>query len=235
MATGLPRITVALDAIKSFTRDDLTGRIAELESAVKGCDGEGCRAKEVEAGVTADLLAAAYDVKRAAGQINVLIHAVAVLLLVPKIVESGERIEYVSLGAGNTGRPFDLETDRRIAEFKFIHWKGGAETIRQNALFKDFYQLAENPSQKRKELFVLGTTHPLKFLLGGRALDNVLSKNAALAQGFRDRYGRRFETVGQYYQFRRHAVEVRDAAPLLPELVKVVAVEEAAEEKAATL
>jgi hypothetical protein len=71
-----------------------------------------------------------------------------------------------------------LETDRRVAEFKFIHWRGGADAIRQNSLFKDYYLLAEHPTKKRKELFVLDTTHPLKFLRGGRALRSVLSKTS---------------------------------------------------------
>ncbi|WP_283814259.1 hypothetical protein [Bradyrhizobium aeschynomenes] len=44
------------------------------------------------------------------------------MLCLPHILEEGEIVDYVSLGAGNTGRPFDLETNRRIAEFKFIHW-----------------------------------------------------------------------------------------------------------------
>ena len=66
-------------------------------------------------------------------------------------------IEYVSLGAGNTGRAFDLETNQRIAEFKFIHWQGGPESIRQNSLFKDFYEMAEYDTRKQKFLYVLGT------------------------------------------------------------------------------
>ena len=60
----------------------------------------------------------------------------------------------MSLGAGNTGRAFDLETNKRIAEFKFIRWQGGPEAIRQNALFKDFYFMAEHAGVKRKYLYV---------------------------------------------------------------------------------
>jgi hypothetical protein len=45
-----------------------------------------------------------------------------------------------------TGRSFDLETSYRVAvaEFKFIRWQGGPESIRQNQLFKDFYLLARS-------------------------------------------------------------------------------------------
>ena len=74
-------------------------------------------------GLDIDLLTASYLVKSLAGQINVIIHAVGILTALPEILEENERVEYLSLGAGNTGRQFDLETDRRIAEFKFINWK----------------------------------------------------------------------------------------------------------------
>ena len=81
--------------------------------------------------------------------------------MLPHILEPDERIEYVSLGAGNTGKAFDLETDRRNAEFKFINWRGGSEAIRENTLFKDFYLMAEHETHKLKFLYVLDTKHPL--------------------------------------------------------------------------
>lgn len=66
----------------------------------------------------------------------------------------GEQIESLSLGAGNTGRSHDLEPDRRIAEFEFIEWRGGAESIRQNSLFVDLFNLASSDIDKRKVLYV---------------------------------------------------------------------------------
>lgn len=222
MPKPLPSMIQALQAVETFIGSDLTARIADLEWAVKGCDSAQCGLKGVEAGVTSDLLSAAYVVKRAAGQINVLIHAVGGLLLLPQIMEPGEKIEYVSLGAGNSGRAFDLETDRRIAEFKFIHWRGGADTIRQNSLFKDFYLLAEHATPKRKELYVLDTKYPLKFLRAGRALRSVLSKNVTLWEEFQAKHGGTYATVGDYYAARQHDVALRDAAPLVPELLRIV-------------
>jgi hypothetical protein len=212
----------ALQAIETFIASDLTARIADLEWSVKGCDADQCRLKGADLGVTSQLLSAAYSVKRAAAQINVLIHAVGGLLLLPKILEPEERVEYVSLGAGNSGRAFDLETDRRVAEFKFIHWSGGAETIRQNSLFKDFYLLAEHPTHKRKELYVLDRKHPLKFLRAGRKLESVLSKNVRLWDEFRGKYGDTYATVGDYYTAKQHDVHLVDAAPLVPELLRIV-------------
>jgi len=61
------------------------------------------------------VLGAAGLIKQLAGQINVVIHALGILLCLPHILRPGEVIEYVSLGAGNTGRAFDLETNLRVA------------------------------------------------------------------------------------------------------------------------
>ena len=88
-----------------------------------------------------------------------------------------------------------METNHRIAEFKFIQWRGGAEVIRQNQLFKDFFLLAESGSDKRKYLYVVGTKYPLKFLNAGRAINSVLSRNVALLQQFRSKFGDQFQTV----------------------------------------
>src|SRR2546426_3182050 len=133
--------------------------------------------------------------KRLAGQINVVVHALGILATLPHLLDRGEVIQYVSLGAGNTGRPFDLETTQRIAEFKFVGWQGGAEAIRQNALFKDFYLLAEHSSAKRKCLYVLGTAHPLKFFNGGRSISSVLSHHVRLRNQFMDRFGNQYYSV----------------------------------------
>ena len=227
---GQPHVSIvhALQAIEAFTGEDLGNKVHELEWSVRGLNGAGCLAKAKEMRVTSDLLSAAYAVKRAAAQINTLIHAVGGLMLLTKIIEEGEHVTEVSLGAGNTGKEFDLVTDRRVAEFKFIHWRGGTETMRKKALFKDFFRLAEAPTSKKRELYLLGTSHALKFLRSGTSLDSVMSKNVPLLAKFRERYGDKFATVGHYYESKQHDVAVIDASPLLPELVRVVAVAEAA-------
>lgn len=148
--------------------------------------------------------------------------ALGILLCLPSLLEPGETVEYVSLGAGNTGRAFDLETDRRIAEFKFIRWRGGSESIRQNALFKDFFLLVEHPTPKRKYLYTLETDRPLRFLNGGRALSSVL-KDTRLAAAFREKHGDRYERVRDYYAPRQHAVTIQDISGLLPGLCGVPA------------
>jgi hypothetical protein len=134
------------------------------------------------------------------------------------------------LGAGNTGRAFDLETTLRVAEFKFIHWQGGAESIRQNSLFKDFYEMAEHETHKERYLYVLGTEHAVRFLSGGRALSSVLSRNETLRKNFTDKFGDRYRTVRDYYLDRKGRVVIQNISPFVPELVAAVEAAEAEEE-----
>jgi hypothetical protein len=108
-------------------------------------------------GAKAEILGAAGLVKQLAAQIDVVVHSLGILLCLPHILRPGEVIDYVSLGAGNTNRDFDLETNQRFAEFKFIRWQGRPESIRQNTLFRDFYKMAERDTPKEKYLYVLGT------------------------------------------------------------------------------
>ena len=121
------------------------------------------------------------------------------------------------MGAGNTGKRFDLETDSRVAEFKFINWQGGAEAIRHNSLFKDFYGLAEYNEGKKSYLYVVGKQIPLRFLNGSRVINSVLSKDNKLSQEFSGKYGDRFKVVNDYYQYKKEVVLIEDIANILPE------------------
>lgn len=205
----------SIQAFRQFCGADLTATLAQVEASIRGAKAEQLAEVLPTLAASESTLAGAGHLKRLLGQLNVVIHAVGILVCLPKIIEPGERVEYVSLGAGNTGRLFDLETDRRVAEFKFTRWQGGAETIRQNNVFKDFFLLAECETQKRKFLYVLETHHALKFLNGGRALDSVLSKNIALYRQFQARYGERYRTVREYYQPRESLVKIEDVSPWL--------------------
>lgn len=140
-------------------------------------------------------------------------------MCIPHILRSGEIIEYVSLGAGNTGREFDLETNQRIAEFKFIRWRGGPESIRKNSLFKDFYQMAEHDIQKEKYLYVVGTEHGERFFNGRRAISSVLSHHVKLRNDFKERFGDHYRTVRYYYLPRKGLVVIQDVLAFVPELV----------------
>jgi hypothetical protein len=219
-----------IQLLSKFSGPDLTRTLGRIEGAVRGISAEQCAAFLEKAGADREVLAAAAEMKRLAGQINVTIHALGILLCLPHILEPGEKVEYVSLGAGNTGREFDIETNLRVAEFKFIRWRGGAESIRQNSIFKDYVLLAENPTPKRKYLYLVGIEHALKFLHGGRALSSVLSRNDKLKKMFFERFGSQFLKVRDYYEAHRDAVHIEDVSVWLSELADALIVDEFADD-----
>ena len=147
-------ILEAAKAIQKFEKGSLTKRISAIETEFAGANSNILQLAYPSLGVTSDLLESAITFKRTVSQINVLIHSIGILLSLPEILEKDEVVKYLSLGAGNTGRLFDLETDKRVAEFKFINWQGGAYSIRQNSFFKDFFLLAESERSTRKYLYV---------------------------------------------------------------------------------
>ena len=169
-------IPQALKALEAFQGESLTFSLASIESSIRKFTRDDLKIFCADRNIDASFMSSAASVKKVAGQINVIIHAAGILCSLPHILNPTEKILSVSLGAGNTGRKFDLETDQRIAEFKFIDWQGGPESIRQNSLFKDFYGLAEEDTSRKKCLYVLGTEVPLHFLNGRRALTSVLSR-----------------------------------------------------------
>lgn len=198
-----------------FQNSELTAKIQYLESAIRFADKERSENLLFEEKITADLFTAANTIKNAFGEINVIMHAVGILTMLPHILEPDEVVDYVSLGAGNTGRKFDLETNVRIAEFKFISWQGGPESIRQNSLFKDFYYLGEESTPKKKELYLLELNRPLKFLQGKRKISSVVSKNVKLKEDFESAHGSQFNFVFEYYGYRKNTVQLCDMSRYL--------------------
>jgi len=131
-------ITQALRIVQTFSADSLTNRIASLEFAFSSQSADGITKHLNAENIDSSLIEAGFEIKRSAAQINVIIHAVGILVSLPHILQTGETVESLSLGAGNTGRKFDLITNLRVAEFKFIEWQGGSESVRQNTVFYDF-------------------------------------------------------------------------------------------------
>jgi hypothetical protein len=208
----------AFVTLAGFSGKDLTATLSRIEQSLVGVSADNCSAVLHDHNAERNVLSAAGVVKRLAGQINVIIHALGIMLCLPHLLQPGEVIESDSLGAGNTGRSFDLETNRRIAEFKFITWQGGPEAIRQNSLFKDFYCLCEFDSRKSKHLYVLGTDIALRFLKGNRAIESVFSKNVSLLQDFGRKYPD-YRVVSDYYLPRRNVVHIQDVSAMLSELL----------------
>ena len=210
----------SLKALNNFNTQNLTRRIAHIENLADGITLETCQEFLADLSASHDAILAAKQLKVLAGQINVSIHALGILRCLPHILDSGEVVESMSLGAGNTGKSFDLETSKRVAEFKFINWKGSAEAIRQNGIFKDFYGLAEAETVKSKHLYLLGVEHAMKFFKGGRSLKSVLSKNRKIADDFDLKYGRNIRIVRDYFDLKSQDVSVEDVSHYVPELVQ---------------
>lgn len=208
-------IDKALRALEAFQGDSLTESLSDIESRIIGLGvedvGELCAAQ----GIDETFMDSAIAVKRVAGQINVIIHAAGILRSLPGIIEPGEKVESVSLGAGNTGRQFDLETNMRVAEYKFIDWQGGPESIRQNGIFKDFFELAEYETHKKKYLYVVGTEYPLKFFSGGRALTSVLSRYPKILERIQEKYGDSITKVRDYYEMKKCELTICDITPYI--------------------
>lgn len=217
---SMTSITEAASKIHEFEQNDLGSRISFIETHLRGLDRNACKSFCLTTNITPTLIDSALVLKKLAGQINVIIHTVGILMALPYILDEGEFIQDLSLGAGNSGKPFDLETNRRIAEFKFIHWKGGAESIRQNQLFKDFYLLAEYETSKNRYLYVIGTDYPLKFLNGNRSISSVMSRNNKLWADFQDRYKGRFMRVKEYFDYRKSRVNLQDLGNWVPQFRK---------------
>lgn len=206
-------IDQAIQAIEEFQGDSLTKSISSIEAHVVGLSLEELQAFCGSRKIDGNFLSSALSIKKVAGQINVIIHAAGILRSLQSILEPGEKIESVSLGAGNTGRKFDLETNLRVAEYKFIDWQGGPESIRQNGIFKDFFELAEHQTEKKKFLYVVGTEFPLRFFLGGRALTSVLSRHPAILKRITAKYGKSIGKVCDYYELKKQAVQICDISP----------------------
>ena len=203
-------IDQAIALIENFQGGSLTESLAIFESEIVGSNSITSQAFCDEREIDMALLSSASAIKKVSSQIDVVIHAAGILNSLPALLEDGELVESVSLGAGNTGKKFDLETNLRVAEFKFIDWKGGPESIRQNGIFKDFYELAEYETQKKKILYVVGTTYPLKFFNGGRAISSVLSKQPEMLKSTREKYGDQVAIVRDYYELHKDKVSVCD-------------------------
>ncbi|MFN8470239.1 MAG: hypothetical protein U0X20_32090 [Caldilineaceae bacterium] len=216
----------AAEQLQRFEQGSLRGRIAALEQSLHGADGAACAALAPNAGVGPELWAAAQYLKAVAGQINVVVHASGILLALPYLLEEGEVVEALSLGAGNTGVPFDLITDRRVAEFKFTHWRGGAESVRKRELFKDFYLLAEADTPKQRYMYVMDDHIPLKFLRSRSSIASLLSRNNSLWTAFQARYGTRFATVSEYYAYRQATVTIVGLAQVVPHFAQELGDEE---------
>jgi hypothetical protein len=166
-----------LDAFMSAT--SLRNSLAGLESSLLGADRGAAAGLVTASGFDLDLIESAMVIRERVGKLDSLIHAAVISLALPLILEPGEVVtNRPSLGAGNdSSRPFDLETNFRVAEFKVASWQG-QDSMRQRGLFADAVGLSLDRSGRRRELYVLGEL-PIRFLTRSRAnATTKLSKSA---------------------------------------------------------
>lgn len=202
-----------------LSRVPLTDAVRELEVALEGCDGGAAAEAVAAAGVGPELLAAAMATRRQLGRLNDLIHASAIGLLLPRLLEPGEVVEgRPSLAAGNDPtRPYDLQTSERVAEFKLAYW-AGADAMRKRGAFKDLVHLAADESGRRAQLFVVGQA-PIRFLRTSTSpaswgLDRAKTARAV----FERRFGPLTTPIREFTAGPGARVELVDLLPLLPEL-----------------
>ncbi|WP_368679881.1 hypothetical protein R1X32_00510 (plasmid) [Rhodococcus opacus] len=204
-----------------LTTNDLTAHLASAEANLAGAGASGCADVVEQFQFSEDLLDAALAIRQRIGRLNDVVHATVIARCLPLILEPGETITVrPSLGAGNDrSRPFDVETDRRIAEFKVSQWKG-SDTMRKRTLFADLVHLALDPTPRRAQMFVVGT-RPKKFLASSSATAEwALARSSPHTRTrFHERFGPadRF-TIAEFTAAPAAHIEVVDIATLIPTL-----------------
>lgn len=208
MSEAGTKLAAYVEKISTFSGKSLASRISELEWAFAGLDKTTIPEKLRASLIDGDVLEAARSIKKAAAQIDVVLHALGILLLLPEILDDGERVESLSLGAGTSElRRFDLETNKRIAEFTFIDWQGNDNT-RLQKVFKDFYRLAEFETVKRKELWLSDDSYVLKYLRSNSSVRSATHKHRDVWEDFIARYPN-IERISDYYRLRAATVRLR--------------------------
>lgn len=202
-----------------LARQPLTTAVAELERALEGANCESVAEVAHNFGVDADLVRAAVLTRRGLGRINDLIHATAIVKLLPDLLEPGESVHgRPSLAAGNDpGRRYDLETNLRVAEFKFAEWKG-SDAMRMRGVFKDLVHLAAHDDDRRPELYIIGE-RPLKFLANSTSTASwALDRAKRSRLMFEEKFGPLTMTVAEFTRGPASHVKLIKLDDLLPAL-----------------
>lgn len=224
--THVDRLPEAVARLADFLRMPLTQTISALEHELEGASLEDVAQLSAGAGIDPSLLDAALDVRAELGRLNDLVHAAAITLVLPRILQQDERIvRRPSLGAGNDPtRPYDLETDRRVAEFKLSVWKG-ADAGRKRQTFKDLVHLAADTSGRQPELYVVGGA-PIKFLKTSASTAAWgLDRYPATARLFIERFGPLEMSIADFRAGPGFRVHVYDLAALVPDVMNRLAPE----------
>lgn len=216
----------AVDALADFMDGTpLTQRVADLEAALLNATGTQTTTIANNAEVDLDTLRAALTVRSSFGRINDVIHALVITSALPRILDADERVTVrPSLAAGNDpSRQFDLETNKRVAEFKVSGWTG-ADAMRKRGIFADLVHVVMDRTERAKYLYVLGS-QPRHFLetTTSSAAWGFTRKSALLRERFEEQYGSA-DDISISAFFRNHGANVNiiDVLDVLPELQSVL-------------
>jgi hypothetical protein len=124
------------------------------------------------------LFEAAQKVKKASAQVDEMVHSAGIMLVLQSWLKKNEVIEYLSLGAANHKNRFDLETNLRIAEFKFGIWNdSSANGSRRRGYFGNYVSLLTSTDKREKYFVVEDKKGFMKFIEKEAKWENVLSRN----------------------------------------------------------
>lgn len=207
-----------LTLLTFISAGDLTSRIATLEADLHGVDRDAAAEVAATSELGFDVLHAALQVRKHAGRLSDVIHAAVITQVLPLILEDGERVlRRPSLAAGNDpGRLFDLETDRRVAEFKMAVWKG-RDTMRKRGVFADLVHLTLAGPPRKAQLFVSGPL-PISYLRTskGSAAWALGRSSPNLRQRFNEEFGSVEMTIRDFTAGPAKHVELVNLTNLLP-------------------
>jgi hypothetical protein len=194
-------------------------RIASIESALIGLRGHEALERAVIEGVRSELVHGASVVKSLSSQVDVVLHVAGIISALPFILNPDELIESLSLGAGNKHSSYDLVTDRQVAEFKFIRWRG-ADAVRQDNLLVDIVNLDLSVTPKRKFVYLTNAKIPFHWLATSkRSTRSALARRPGLPERFNFAYGfEKYQCVNEYWSVAKKSVELVDLAINVPAL-----------------
>jgi hypothetical protein len=202
--------------------EPLTATIAALEHDLEGRGERDVRRVLRRHGISVDVLQAALVVREHFGRVNDVIHATAIALALPHLLAPNEQMKRPSLAAGNDpSRPFDVETNLRVAEFKLARWDGH-DAMRKRQVFKDLVHLAADTSGRSAELYVLGV-RPVQFLHRTKARAAwALDRAPATRALFEKRFGSLDIRIPDFVDGRGAHVTVVNLEQRLPKLFAVM-------------
>ena len=177
-------LTTALASVAAWLDppEQVGPRIHALERDLDGTPVADAAAVAANHGVDAELLKAAMFLRSRIGKISDLIHAAAIALALPRILDADEVLVRPSLAAGNDpSRPYDVQTNKRAAEFKLARWQPSGNGAREKELFKDVVLLSAAPKGLIAEVYVLGPRPSVWLSKCGGAANTQLKGRGAMA------------------------------------------------------